>query len=123
MATATHQDPPVREDPTSPVPKPVIAFFAALRKILGRPEDERECVREPPTESHIGRWRIRMVVEEDEIDGGFIAEAPDVPGAMAQGDTPREALENLIDAVQGVLAAKMEEQIDSDMTGELTVTV
>lgn len=98
------------QDAASPVPKPVIAFFAALRKIMGRAEDERECVYEPPTRSEIGTWNLRLSVTADELDGGFIAECLDVPGAVAQGETQAEALENLIDAVQGVLAAGMEEQ-------------
>lgn len=45
----------------------------------------------------------------DEVDGGFVAECLDVPGAMSQGETPAEALENLIDAVQGVVAAMTDE--------------
>jgi predicted RNase H-like HicB family nuclease len=93
----------------SPVPRPVIAFFAALRRIFGRAEDERECVYEPDTQSHIGTWNLQVAVTPDEIDGGFIAECLDVPGAASQGNTQAEALENLIDAVQGVVAAKMEE--------------
>ena len=52
-----------------------------------------------------------MVVEPDELDGGFVAECIDVPGAVAQGETAEEALDNLIDAVQGVVAAKMDQHI------------
>jgi len=103
---------------TSPVPKPVIAFFAALRKIFGRAEDIRETVHEPPTLADTGTWKLQMRVEPDELDGGFIAECVDLPGAMSQGETEAEALENLINAVQGVLAAKMEEHfrtIDFEM--------
>lgn len=111
----------------SPVPKPVIAFFAALRRLMGRAEDKRECVYESPTRSEIGTWNLRLSVTPDELDGGFIAECVDVPGAMAQGETQAEALENLIDAVQGVLAAGMEEQfrtIDPDaVVGTTRLTV
>lgn len=113
----------------SPVPKPIIAFFAAFRKLMGRAEDERECVYEPPARSEIGKWNVQVSVTPDELDGGFIAECVDLPGAMAQGDTQAEALENLIDAVQGVLAAEMEEQfrtLDPDVisgTTRLTVTL
>ncbi len=32
-------------------------------------------------------------------EGGFIAECPDVPGAMGQGETEREAIESLIAAI------------------------
>jgi predicted RNase H-like HicB family nuclease len=92
----------------SPVPKPVVAFFAVLRKVLGGAEDERECIYEPPTQSHIGTWNLEISVIADELDGGFIAECANVPGAMSQGETKEEALENLIDAVQGIVAAQME---------------
>jgi predicted RNase H-like HicB family nuclease len=94
----------------SPVPKPVIAFFATLRKIFGRPEDKRERHHQPPTISERGTWNLLINVEPDEIDGGFIAETPDVPGAMAQGDTEQEAVANLGDALAAIVQAKMEEQ-------------
>jgi len=102
----------------SPVPKPVIAFFAALRKILGRAEDGRETIRNPPNVNERGTWNIEVVVEADTTDGGFVAETPDIPGAMAQGETEEEAVENLIDAIHGIVAAKMEEhfrELDLDM--------
>jgi predicted RNase H-like HicB family nuclease len=93
----------------SPVPKPVIKFFAVLRKVFGAPEDARECIYEPPTESHIGTWKLEVSVIPDEIDGGFIAECANIPGAVSQGETEEEAVEGLIDAVQGIVAAKMQE--------------
>ena len=103
--TVQELDRPQREavapaPPKSPVPKPVIAFFAFFRNLFGRPEDERECV----SEAHVGTWNLQVSVTPDEVDGGFVAECLDVPGAMSQGETPAEALENLIDAVQGVVA-------------------
>jgi predicted RNase H-like HicB family nuclease len=97
----------------SPVPKPVIAFFAACRKILGKAEVKRETLHNPPAVSHRGTWELQICVEPDPIDGGFIAECLDVPGAMSQGETEEEALENVIDAIQGVLAARMEEHFKS----------
>jgi predicted RNase H-like HicB family nuclease len=48
-------------------------------------------------------------VEPDELDGGFVAECPTIPGAMSQGETEEEAVEGLIDAVQSIVAAKMQE--------------
>lgn len=95
---------------TSPVPRPVIVFFATLRKIFGRPEDERERHHEPPTISERGTWNLLIQVEPDELDGGFVAETQDVPGAMAQGDTEEEAVENLGDALAAIVQAKMDEQ-------------
>jgi predicted RNase H-like HicB family nuclease len=110
----------------SPVPKPVITFFAILRRIFNGPEAERECVYEPE-EAHIGTWKIRLSVTPDEIDGGFVAECLDLPGAVAQGETKSEALENLVDAVQGVVAAKMDESVraigDDGLPGTMSMTV
>ena len=40
---------------------------------------------------------IRPLSEED--GGGFIAEAPELPGCMSDGETPQEALENAYDAI------------------------
>jgi len=107
-STATDREQTAAE--LSPVPKPVIAFFATLRKIFGRPEDERERRHEPPTISEAGTWKLLINVEPDQIDGGFIAETPDVPGAMAQGETEQEAVENLGDAIAAIVQAKMDEQ-------------
>jgi predicted RNase H-like HicB family nuclease len=95
----------------SPLPRSVAGFFAVLRRVFGKAEDERHAV-------NSGTWRLCVSVEADELDGGFVAECLDVPGAMSQGETEREALENLIDAIQGVLAVRMEERfrtIDFDM--------
>jgi predicted RNase H-like HicB family nuclease len=57
---------------------------------------------------------LNVVVERDTLDGGFVAHCPAVPGAVSQGETAEEALDNLIDAVQGVVAAKMEERFTAD---------
>lgn len=98
----------------SPVPKPVVAFFAGLRKIFGKAEDAREVVHEPPTTvKHRGRWELTISIEADELDGGYVAECLEVPGAMAQGESEEEALENLIDAVKSVVEVKMEQHLHS----------
>jgi predicted RNase H-like HicB family nuclease len=41
--------------------------------------------------------RIRPLSEDD--GGGFIAEVPELPGCMSDGETPQEALENVFDAI------------------------
>lgn len=106
--TPTHhsRSPRASAATSSPVPKPVVAVFAALRKAFGRAEDERD-------QSDTGSWALCIVVEADPIDGGFIAECPDVPGAMSQGETEREAFENLIHAINAIVELKMEQHLDS----------
>jgi hypothetical protein len=51
-----------------------------------------------------GMGEDRTTTERDELDGGWIAVSVDLPGCMSQGETEAEALENLADAVDGVLA-------------------
>lgn len=41
-------------------------------------------------------------------EGGFTAYCPQIRGAVSQGETEEEALENLADAVEGVLAVNAE---------------
>lgn len=40
---------------------------------------------------------IRPLSEED--GGGYFATVPELPGCMSDGETPREALENVLDAI------------------------
>ncbi len=53
-----------------------------------------------------GKKLIRCLVyliKEDE--GGFSVLAANLPGAASQGDTQEEALANIVDAIEGVMAA------------------
>jgi predicted RNase H-like HicB family nuclease len=46
--------------------------------------------------------RLTVTVERDGLDGGFITQCVEVPGAISQGDTLDEALANIADAIHGV---------------------
>ena len=46
--------------------------------------------------------RFRIVIEQDE-DGIYVAECPNLPGCISQGKTREEALENIKDAIHGYL--------------------
>lgn len=48
--------------------------------------------------------RFRVRIEQDE-DGVFVAECPNLPGCISQGKTRAEALANIRDAIQGYLAS------------------
>lgn len=110
MPVQERHEPRHPEAERSPVPKSVVTFFAALRKTFGKAEESRAVVHEHPTTvAHSGTWNLHVSVTADELDGGFVAECLDMPGAMSQGETEEDALENLIDAVQGVVAVRMEE--------------
>ena len=46
--------------------------------------------------------KYRIFVEQDE-DGVFVAECPALPGCISQGNTRREAVHNITDAIAGYL--------------------
>jgi predicted RNase H-like HicB family nuclease len=65
-------------------------------------------------------------VREDALDGGWVAECPDIPGCFSQGDTRDEALSNLSDAIAGIISLRMEQQLastDPDGAEEFKVAV
>lgn len=43
--------------------------------------------------------KYRVSIEQDE-DGFFVVETPDLPGCVSQGKTREEALENIKDAIK-----------------------
>lgn len=112
--------------PRSPGPSAVHAIFAAVRRALNKVEDVRDIVLGDEGEEHRGAWTLHVELEPDPIDGGFVAECPDVPGAVAQGETEREAIDNLIDAINGVLEVKVErffESVEFEAPGRAQYTV
>jgi predicted RNase H-like HicB family nuclease len=78
-------------------------LLGCLRRIFLRFETERE-------DDHAS-WTLTVRVTEDPLDGGWVAECPDLPGCFAQGDTKDEALYNLSDAVAGIVSLRMEQQL------------
>lgn len=46
--------------------------------------------------------KYRILIEKDE-DGVFVAECPSLPGCISQGKTRKEAIDNIIDAINGYL--------------------
>lgn len=47
--------------------------------------------------------KLKVVINEAE-EGGFWAEVPSIPGCMTQGDSYKELIENLYDAIEGCLS-------------------
>ena len=64
--------------------------------------------------------RFRVLIEQDE-DGVFVVECPNLPGCISQGKTRKEALANIRDAIQGYLASleKHREPIPLPISEEL----
>jgi predicted RNase H-like HicB family nuclease len=58
------------------------------------------------------RLTLQVQVEPDTLDGGFVAECLDFPGCVSEGATEHEALENLIEAITGVLEVRMQRELD-----------
>jgi len=50
--------------------------------------------------------KFKVTIEKDE-DGAYIAECPDLPGCITEGDSPREALENVTEAIVGCLKSRL----------------
>jgi len=50
--------------------------------------------------------KFLVTVERDE-GGFFVVECPSLPGCVSQGQTEREALENIKDAIRGCLEARV----------------
>ncbi len=46
--------------------------------------------------------KLRVIVEQDE-DGMFVAEVPQLPGCVSQGETRAAALQNVREAARGFL--------------------
>lgn len=49
-------------------------------------------------------FQVKLALDED---GWFVAEVPTLPGCVTQGSTREEALENVKDAIQGWLHARL----------------
>jgi predicted RNase H-like HicB family nuclease len=80
-------------------------FCSVMRRVLRRFESERD-------DDH-ATWELTVRVQEDDLDGGWVAECPDLPGCFAQGETREEALYNLSDAVAGIVSLRMEQQLSA----------
>lgn len=48
--------------------------------------------------------KFRVIVEQDE-DGVFVVECPNLPGCVSQGATRAEALANIVEAIQCYLGS------------------
>ncbi len=44
--------------------------------------------------------RYSVVLKEDPLDGGYVAIVPELPGCISDGDTKKEALAHIREAVQ-----------------------
>ncbi|MGB7684471.1 MAG: type II toxin-antitoxin system HicB family antitoxin [Solirubrobacterales bacterium] len=54
---------------------------------------------------------FKVSLVEDEVDGGYVVECLNLPGCMSQGETIEEAVDNIGEAIAGVLAARLERNL------------
>jgi len=52
------------------------------------------------------KMKLKITIERDE-DGRLVAECPDLPGCLSEGETLEEALENINEAIIGCLKSRL----------------
>ena len=73
----------------------------------------------PPDTTLPGLPPFRARVFRDAMDGVWVAECMNLPGCVSQGDTQQEALENLSEAIAGVLAVRMQRRLREEPPAEV----
>ena len=63
-----------------------------------------------------------MILEKDDVDGGYSVQCLELPGAISQGETRDEALRNIKEAIELVLEV-LEEKARSKPSAEITEVV
>ncbi len=53
--------------------------------------------------------KFKVIIEEDQEDGGYVVSVPALPGCYSQGDSIEEALENIKEAIELYLELDEEE--------------
>jgi predicted RNase H-like HicB family nuclease len=95
----------------APIPAAVAAIIATFRGVFKRVEDQYVLQREGRRVIDTRGWTLEFRVAPDDLDGGFVAECPQLPGAMSQGETEQEALESLADVVEGILYLRVQRRL------------
>lgn len=69
--------------------------------------------------------KFKVILKEDELDGGFNVSCPALPGCHSQGESVEEALENIKDAIEGCLVAlnkRVKREKKSDQVVEMVAS-
>jgi antitoxin HicB len=67
--------------------------------------------RQPDADTISTKVSFRIEVEEDTLDGGYVATCLDLPGCFSEGETEDEAVSNLVEAISGVMEARMQRHL------------
>lgn len=66
---------------------------------------------------------LKVVIEEDPEDGGYVVSCPALPGCHSQGETVEDALANIEDAIRGCIEALNDRAARTGGATVLDVTV
>lgn len=61
-------------------------------------------------------WKIETIIEEDELDGGYVVHSPQLRGCWSQGETREEARANFAEAIELWLEGRLEDTVDTAPT-------
>ena len=88
----------------------------------GRCRGERRIYRARIPASRRGAVKLNVVVHQAD-EGGYWAEVPSIPGCATQGDTLKELLKNVREAVEGCLSVEVRDvpRSKTDRIVEITV--
>lgn len=71
----------------------------------------------------MSNYAIRLRPLDDDEGGGWLAEVPDLPGCMSDGETPEEAVRNVKDAIQEWIVAARDMGRDIPQPDETRETI
>jgi predicted RNase H-like HicB family nuclease len=108
----------IQKWPRTPSPlqtrKRVLRAVHAVRVAVRTAAVEWKSVKRDDTgDTLTSKVTFRVEVEADTLDGGYVAKCVDLPGCYSQGATENEAVGNLVEAISGVLEARMQRHLRS----------
>jgi predicted RNase H-like HicB family nuclease len=68
--------------------------------------------------TRVAQGKFNVILREEE-EGGYSVQCVELPGAISQGETRKEALENIKEAIQGYLEAFPEEKERLSLKNEI----
>ncbi len=63
---------------------------------------------------------LSVIIRPDAEEGGYVAECPELPGCLSQGETIEETLANVREAAEGILLS-MREHGDPLPSGDIVI--
>jgi len=83
----------------------------SIRKAAGRGSHVAPTHWDEESKELHAEIEFKISIVEDEVDGGYVVECLNLPGCMSQGETIKEAVDNIGEAIAGVLAARFERNL------------